>query len=300
MEDEKQDMKIAEEVGAVSYKALLMARDLVKPGAKLIDVARKAEGFLKENGFGAAFPLNLSVNAQAAHYTPALDDESIFGDADVVKVDFGAEKNGTLGDCALTVDLSQNNQKLVEASMEALQNAISVVRGGVEVRKIGAEIERSILAKGFLPIKNLGGHTVKTHDLHSDIFVPNYDNGDDTKLEEGMVVAIEPFATNGRGMVSESDICEIYGFESDAQVRMKESRSLQEEIKKRYSHEPFAVRWLSNVVPSRFALYAGVAELARQGALTMYPTLVEVGKGMVAQSELEIVVEKDGCRILTK
>ena len=299
MED-KQDPKVVEEVGAISYKALIMARDMIKPGVRLIDVANKVEGFLTEQGYGAAFPLNLSVNDQAAHYTPSLDDEASFGDNDVVKVDFGAEKNGTLGDCALTVDLSGNSQKLVEASMDALQSAMSVVKSGIEVHKIGAEIEKAIVAKGFLPIKNLGGHTVRTHDLHSDIFIPNYDNGDDTKLEEGMVVAIEPFATDGNGMVKDSDICEIYSFDMEMQVRLKEARLIQDEIKKGYSHEPFAARWLSGVVPSSFGLYAGMAELARSGALTRYPTLLEIGKGLVAQSELEIIVEKEGCRILTR
>ncbi|HUC38589.1 MAG TPA: type II methionyl aminopeptidase [Candidatus Acidoferrum sp.] len=300
MEDKKPDLKIVEEVGAISYQALKVARDMVKPGVKLLDVAKKAESFLKEKGYGLAFPLNLSINEQAAHYTPSLEDETVFKENDIVKVDFGAEKDGVLGDCALTVDLSGKNQKLVEASMEALQNAISVVKAGVEVRKIGAEIEKAITAKGFEPIRNLGGHSVKVHDLHSDIFIPNYDNEDDTKLEEGMVVAIEPFATNGEGMVTESDTCEIYGFNAEMGVRLKEARQIMEEIKKNYSHEPFAVRWFSNIVPSSFGLYAGIAELSRNEALVRYPTLVEVGKGMVSQAELEVLVEKEGCKILTK
>lgn len=300
MEEKKADPKIVEEVGAISYKALVMARDMVKPGVKLISVAEKVEGFLKEKGYGAAFPLNLSINDQAAHYTPILDDTLTFGETDVVKVDFGAAKDGILGDCALTVDLSHNNQKLVEATMEALQNAISIVKAGVEVHKIGAEIEKAIKAKGFLPISNLGGHSVKTHELHSDIFIPNIDNGDDTKLEEGMTVAIEPFATDGKGMIKESDICDIYSFDIDTSVRLTEARLILEEIKKHYPHEPFAARWLYNVVPSSFGLYAGIAELSKNGVLTRYPTLVEVGKGLVSQAELEVLVEKDGCKILTK
>lgn len=300
MENEKVDPKLVQEVGAMSYAALIAAREKIKPGAKLIEVATHVEAMLKERGYGAAFPLNLSINAQAAHYTPSLDDQAVFGDNDIVKVDFGAEKNGILGDCALTVDLSGKNQKLVQATIDALQNAISVVKSGIEVTKIGREIERTITSAGFLPIKNLGGHSVETHELHSHVFIPNYDNGDDTKLEEGMVIAIEPFATNGEGMVKDSDICEIYSFDMEVQVRLKEARLLQEEIKKNYSHEPFAVRWLSAVVPSSFGLYAGIAELVRAGALIRYPTLIETGKGMVSQAELEVLVEKDGCKILTK
>ncbi len=300
MEEKKIDQKLLEEVGAISYKALMLAKERVKPGAKLLDVANFVEKYLKDNGYGMAFPLNLSVNNQAAHYTPSVDDETVFGENDIVKVDFGAEKEGVLGDCAVTVDLSHNNQKLVEATQEALLSAIAVVKAGVMVRDIGKEIERTIKSMGFVPISNLGGHSVEMHELHSHIFVPNFDNGDDTVLEEGAVVAIEPFATNGKGMVTESDICDIYSYDIDVQTRMKESRSAFEEIKKSYSHEPFAVRWLANAVPSRFGLYAGIAELARAGALTAYPTLIELGKGLVSQAEAEIVVEKGGCKILTK
>src|SRR5208283_2127926 len=122
-------------------------------------------------------------------------------------------------------------------------------------------------------------------------FVPNFDNGDDTALDEGAVVAIEPFATNGKGMVTESDICDIYSYDMDSQTRMRESRLALEEIKKNYPHEPFAVRWLSSAVPLRFGLYAGIAELARSGALIAYPTLIELGRGLVSQAEAEIVVE---------
>ena len=114
------------------------------------------------------------------------------------------------------------------------------------------------------------------------------------------MVAIEPFATDGWGMVTESDVCDIYGFVADIPVRSPDARLVLQEIKGKYAHEPFAVRWLSNVLDSRFRLYAEIEELSRAGALDRYPTLVEVGKGMVSQAELEVLVGKDGCEILTK
>lgn len=205
------DPELVKEVGRASYEALMKAKAMVKPGVRLLDVADAAEGFLKEKGFGCAFPLNLSINEQAAHYTPSVEDETVFPDNALVKVDFGAAKEGVLGDCALTVDLSGKYGKLVESVDDALKNAIAVVKAGVRVSDIGAEIEKTIEAAGFLPIKNLGGHEVAVHDLHSSTFIPNYDNGDDTVLEEGMTVAIEPFAVDGKKQaVYESDICDIY------------------------------------------------------------------------------------------
>ncbi len=292
----------ARDVGKMSYKVLSRARDMVKPGARLIDVANGLEGYLKEQGYGCAFPLNLSINNEAAHYTPTMDDGKAFSESDVVKVDFGAAKDGLLGDCAFTADLSGEHGDLVESTDEALEAAINSVRAGVEVRKIGAEIARVIEASGFKPIRNLGGHGVSEHDLHSEIFIPNFDNGDTTTLKEWQVIAIEPFATtaNGRGIVHDSDTFEIYGFVEAAPVRSQNARSILAEIASKYQSEPFAVRWLSNILPSKFALYAAVRELLVAGAIESYPMLIEAAGGTVSQSEKEMLVTKDACEVLTK
>ncbi len=292
----------ARDVGKISYEALGRARGLVKPGVKLIDVANDLEGYLKERGYGCAFPLNLSVNSEAAHYTPTLDDAKTFSENDVIKVDFGAEKDGLLGDCAFTIDLSGEHGKLIEATDKALEAAISKVRAGVEVREIGRAIAGVIESYGFKPIKNLGGHGVGQHDLHSEIFVPNFDNGDTTTLTEDQVIAIEPFATtaNGKGIVNDSDTFEIYSFAGAAPVRDPETRKVLAEIASKYGSEPFAVRWLSNVIPSRFGLYKAMRELLVAGAIESYPMLVEAAGGTVSQSEKELLVTRDSCEILTK
>ena len=222
------------------------------------------------------------------------------GKKDIVKVDLGAEKNGILGDCAITIDLSGENGKLVEASEEALQNAISMIKAGVRLGDIGKVVDDVIRSKGYVPIKNLGGHGVRLNDLHSEPFIPNYDNGDDEVLEEGDIVALEPFATNGKGYVVNSDVYEIYGHAGDAATRNTDARKMFKEIVEKYSSNPFAVRWMSKLFPSGFSLYSAVRELLRIGAVEVYPALVESGKGIVSQMEHEVIVEKDGCRVLTE
>ncbi|MCL4388057.1 M24 family metallopeptidase, partial [Candidatus Marsarchaeota archaeon] len=192
---------------------------------------------------------------------------------------------------------------LAEAAKEALDNAISIVRAGTKVRDIGKEIASTIEKKGFKPIKNLGGHGVGIHELHDEPFVPNYDNGDEAELEENTIIAIEPFATmlNGRGMVSNGDIKEIFSFIGEAaQPRMPNSRNLLSLIKTDFSMEPFAARWLSGVVSSRFELYSGLSELERLGIIESHPVLVELGGAQVAQFEASLLVTKEGCEILTK
>jgi methionyl aminopeptidase len=297
-EDNKIELK--KEVGKASAEAMVYAARLVKPGAKLLDVANAAENFLKERGFGCAFPINLSINSQAAHYTPTVDDEKVFSDNDIVKVDFGAEKNGMLGDGAITVDLSGKRQKMIDAAEKGLDVAISMVKHGVSVCDIGKAVNETVEKTGFVTIKNLGGHGIKEHDLHSELFIPNYDNSDFTTLEEGMTIAIEPFVTTGKGMVTDQDSCEIYSYISDVVVRSPDSRAVLAYIQKNHPSEPFAVRWLFDVTKSRFRLYAAIAELARAGALDPHPTLVEISGSDVAQAEGQLLVTKDGCEIITR
>jgi methionyl aminopeptidase len=288
-------------VGKASADAIMMAASLVKPGVRLMEVAEKAEAYMKGKGYGLAFPLNISVNCVAAHYTPTLGDRAVFSHDDVVKIDFGAEKNGVLGDGALTVDLSGKHAKLLEAAEKALDNALATVKAGTEVRKIGRVVAETVEALGFKPIRNLGGHAIEENDLHSGAFIPNYDNGDTAVLEEGALVAIEPFVTtqSGAGMVKENGINEIYNYLGSLPVRAQSARALLAEIENKYSKNPFAVRWLSNIDSSWFGLYSGISELVRARCIESNPVLAEARDGIVAQAEAELIVERDGCRIIT-
>jgi methionyl aminopeptidase len=297
-DDGKDDIAQMKELGKVSVEALRKAKSAAKEGASLLDVAETVESFIKERGYGLAFPINISVNERAAHYTPAFDDATAFTEKDVVKLDLGAEKDGMLSDIALTVDISQNNQDLVDASREALENAVSMVRAGARVRDIGKEIGSTIEKHKFKPVTNLGGHGIDTDGLHTGLFIPNYDNGDDAVLEEDTVIAIEPFATTGRGFVTEIGVCEIYELASSAMPRAPDARILLGEIAQKYSKNPFAVRWLSKLMNSRFRLYAAMHALVTSGTIEPYPVLAEVTGGLVSQTEAQMLVRKDSCDII--
>ncbi len=297
-EENKDDSAMMKEVGKVSVEALQKAREVVKVGARILDVAETVESFIKEKGYGLAFPINISINEKAAHYTPSFDDVGVFTEHDVVKLDLGAEKEGMLGDIALTVDLSHNNQKLVDASREALENAMSMVKAGARVRDIGKEISMTIEKHKFKPITNLGGHGVGKNGLHTGLFIPNYDNGDDSTLEEDMVISIEPFATTGKGFVTDSSVCEIYELARMQMPRSQDARILLGEIMQNYGKNPFALRWLSGLVDSKFRLYAGMHALVTAGIVEPYPVLVEITNGLVSQTEAQMRVKKDSCEII--
>ena len=125
-----------EKAGKMAKEIAERSRRLVKPSAKLLDVAETIEGWINEAA-KCAFPLNISLNERAAHYTPPVNDETVLGEKDVVKVDLGVHVDGFIGDTAYTIDLSGEWGRLVEAAQEALNAAIAVVKAGVTTDAIG-------------------------------------------------------------------------------------------------------------------------------------------------------------------
>ncbi len=301
-EEEEYDYEALKEAGKASYAALAYGKGLIKPGASMLEIAESVEAHILGMGMEMAFPVNISVNGNAAHYTPSFDDASVIPENGIVKLDVGARKGRYLGDCALTVDLSGSHSGLVDAAQAALEAAIGMVRAGRQVCEIGAEIAKVAAGHGVVPIRNLGGHGVERHDLHASVFIPNFDNGDTTELEEGQVIAIEPFVTDGEGYVREGETVEIFQKVGRAAVRSGETRAVAAFIDENYLTYPFAARWLHRSMKgvSEFAIRKAIIELAGAEALEPFPVLAERRNGMVAQAEKEMIVEKDSCTIVTQ
>ena len=294
------DYNKLKEAGKVSSEALSYSRSIIKPGRKLLDIAEDIEKFIEGKGCKQAFPVNLSRNEEAAHYTPEYSDSRVVGDKDVIKVDLGARHETYLTDCAVTVDMSGEYSRLVEASEKALENAISLVKTGRKANDIGKEIERTAKSYGYNTVRNLGGHGIEEHELHAGIFIPNFDNGDNTELEEDAVIAIEPFLTTGAGYVVNGDSLQIFQGVSENQPRSSEARKALSEITSSFSTYPFAMRWLiKRMGLEEFKTRKAIAELITIGDLDSFPVLVEKSKGIVAQSEKTLLVRKDSCDIIT-
>ncbi len=280
--------------GNIAAEALEYGLSLAKPGIKLVDLAEKIEGKIRELGGKPAFPTTLCVNQLAAHYAPLMNDDTIYNEGDMLKIDVGAHVEGCVGDTAATIG---GNEKLIQASREALNKAISLAVPGQELCIIGKAINDTIESHGFNSIKNLSGHHIKEYTLHAGISIPNYNNNDTRCLEEGMVIAIEPFATDGSdGMVLESIPSNIYLLENIKPVRNMEARKILKCIKEEFHTLPFAARWIEKKFGK---LGFGFRMLEREGIIRSYPQLIEKSKGMVAQSEHTIIVKKEP-EILTK
>ena len=275
--------------GKIGKTALEYGASLIKKGVKKIEIARAVEKKIIEMGGKFGFPVNISCNDIAAHYTPTVNDESVFGN-DVVKLDIGAHVDGFIADTALTVDLTKENGDLKKASEEALKAAIEVVKPGVEVWEIGKVVEETIKSYGFVPISNLTGHSLEKYELHSGKTIPNINNGMKTKLEEGDAIAIEPFATNGNGYVIDSFNSEIYSLINERPIRNQMERKVLNYIVNEYKDLPFCKRWIVNKFRNQFGVGFALKNLTRQGILHNYAVLKEEGGGLVSQRERTMLV----------
>jgi len=285
------------EAARVATSVRSFAEDFVKPGLKLLDIAEKIEAEITEQGAAPAFPCNLSLNEEAAHDTPLIGDERILKESDVLKVDFGVHVEGCIVDQAFTVNTDNQYAKLIEAAENALQDALSVMKAGANVREVGQAIQDAIVKRGFKPVENLCGHSLAPYVVHAGVSVPNVPRGDYI-FQEGDVFAVEPFATNGGGKVTDGSLDEIFSMVQDKPVRLPQSRKALEFIAEKYQTLPFARRNLLAALGSQASVDLAVRDLTRQGILHDYPVLVEINKGMVAQAETTVIIEKDSVKAL--
>jgi len=268
------------------------AAEMIEPGVTHLEVAEHAEARIDELADGPAFPVNISVDEEASHSTPARDDETEFGE-EMICLDVGVHVDGYIADAATTVDLS-GTPELVEAAEEALDVAVDAVAPGVDTGTIGAEIEEVIRGYDYTPVLNLSGHGVEQWDAHTGPSVPNRGVDHGAELEVGDVIAIEPFATDGRGKVREGNKEEIYGLEHERSVRNRQARQILETITEEYHTLPFAGRWF-DVRRTDMAL----RRLKQQDVIHGYPVLKEEGGRLVSQAEHTLIVTEDGCEVTT-
>ncbi len=278
------------EAGRIAAEVRELARRMVKPKAKLLDVAEAIEAKIRELGGEAAFPVNLSINEIAAHYTPERDEETRFREGDMVKVDIGVHVDGYIGDTATTIYLGDDEKlnRLLECTERALEAAIAKIRPGVEVKELSQAIQQTIESYGFKPVRNLTGHGLDRFNLHAKPEIPNVVVPYNYVLRQGDVIAIEPFASTGEGVVHELDRVNIFAaLKEEVRTRFYEARYILKAVAPR-NGLPFATRWLSL---DKVKLLIGLRELRRLDAIYEYPVLADRKGSFVAQTEHTVIVD---------
>lgn len=291
-----EDLDKWRKAGKITAQVREFSKKLVKKNAKLLDVANKIESKIRDLGAEPAFPVNISLNDCAAHSTAKTDDDAVFHD-EVVKIDIGTHIDGCIGDTAVTVDLSGKHEKLLRASRDALEAAIKALKTGATIGEIGKAVQETITKFGYAPVRNLSGHTLEKYIVHISPNIPNIDTRDERKVPKDSIIAIEPFASTGRGEIYESGEAEIFSQISRKGVRNMITKNVLREIEK-YNNLPFPKRWLAE----KFGLprvNLALRELLNLEVIKGYPPLVDKEHGIISQAEHTLYVG-DEIEILTK
>lgn len=286
----------------------------VHEGMKVLSLVNLIESEIKKRGGLPAFPCNISINEVTAHYTSPPGDDNILKEGDLVKIDLGAHVDGFIADSAITVMIgsedgpyksgdkvytTEKQMEMIETANHALEVAISNIRAGVELGKIGGAVEEYVKSQGYLPVANLTGHSMDQWILHSGLSIPNIKEKNHHRIEEGDVLAIEPFVTDGIGVVGDMKDTFIFRFLRDRPLRLAPARKLLEVIKSKYANLPFAQRWL-NDEPGIRQLNPAMRQLISSRAIYPYHVLREKSGARVAQAEHTVIVESDGCMVITQ
>ncbi len=207
--------KTAEEIELIRQSAQLVSKTLgevakiVKPGVKTIELDRLAETFIRDNGgvpaflnfHGFPYSLCISPNDQVVHGFPG---EHVLTEGDLISVDCGVVLNGFYGDSAYTFAIGEvidEVKSLMRVTQECLVKGVEKAVVGMRVGDIGFAVQQHAEAHGYGVVKELVGHGVGAK-LHEKPEVPNYGKrGSGAKLEEGMVIAIEPMINAGKAGV---------------------------------------------------------------------------------------------------
>lgn len=294
------------EAGRVAAAVREIGARQIVAGARLREVCEAVEEDIERRGAHPAFPVQSSRNQVAAHYCAAPDDETVYIEGDLAKLDIGVHVDGYVVDTAVTVNVGDGpeGRAMVEAARSALDAAIAAAAPGVEIRRLSAVIEQTVLSFGLRPMRRLCGHGVGRWIVHCPPAVPNVPEDSPDRLEVDAVVAIEPFVTDGYGLVAEMGIAEVFRLDPQksedalaAVAAVSDGRGLLEALRG-VQGLPFARRQLARF--PRPLVEEVLRALTARGALVAYRPLVETGGRPVAQAEHTIHIGTEGVEVLTR
>lgn len=202
------------QAGLIVWGALEKMRALVKPGMSTKELDQFAEEYTVQQHARPAFKgyrgypgsVCASINQEVVHGIPSAARK--LREGDILSMDFGVELNGYFGDAALTVPvgkISATREKLLRVTRESLERAIEKVRPGNRLGDVSAAVQQWVEKNGYSVVREFVGHGIGTR-MHEDPQIPNYGTpGQGPRLQEGMVLAIEPMVNTGSPAVKVLD-----------------------------------------------------------------------------------------------
>jgi len=296
----EEDLKKFQHAGKIAREVREEIRKIVKEGMPIINICEKVEGLTREKGGKSAFPCNVSVNEIAAHYTSPPNDKLTIPEKAIVKVDIGVHIDGYIADTATSICFDPEYDDMINTAEQALAQAVEILRPGLSITRFGSEIQKSIKTRGYKPISNLTGHLIRRYIIHAEKSLPNVFNLSASRLKEGEIYGVEPFVTltTATGRVDNLKEKYIFRYSKNKSLKNPYAKQMLSYIKKNFLTLPFTERWLNKFAESSNYKNA-FSELLSSKAVMGYPVFVEASKKPVAQAEYTILIEKNGCSVLT-
>jgi methionyl aminopeptidase len=200
--------------GLLVWEVLEKMRAMVKPGISTKELDQFAEQYTRQHKAKPAFKgyrgypgsVCTSINEEVVHGIPSASRKVKEGD--ILSMDFGVVMDGYYGDAALTVPVGKiapEREKLLRVTRESLERAIEKVRAGNRLGDISAAVQQWVEKNGYSVVREFVGHGIGTK-MHEDPQLPNYGPpGQGPRLQEGMVLAIEPMVNTGSPAVKVLD-----------------------------------------------------------------------------------------------
>ena len=201
-----EQLALMRKAGRITAEALLVARDMIRPGISTKEIDTKIRSFIEKCdavpsflGYGG-FPGSacISINEQVIHGIPS--DRVILREGDIVKIDVGARYRGYNGDSARTYPVgkvSDEALRLISVTERSFYEAMKFAKAGCRVGDIGFAVESFVISNGFSVVRDFVGHGVGAQ-LHEEPEVPNFGRaGRGARLYAGMTLAVEPMVNAG-------------------------------------------------------------------------------------------------------
>ena len=311
----------------------------IEENQKLIDIARLIEKSIqKHTNFqdtpeyrlkkGIGFPIGLSINECAAHWTPnPLDTQQTLGKDDLIKIDYGVHYQGCIVDGAYSFSMNPKFQELISVAEEATKLAISSSGADAILGEIGETVEEFIESKEvdidgkiypLKSLKDLTGHKIVPWIIHADKCVPNFKCNYPVRMSAGEIYALETFPTTGSGRGQEQNECSHYQLNTELLVKEyrelnnikcqtggkilnpirldKKENYVYQRIVDLYQTLPFCKRWLGEENINKYQI--PLRNLVKKNRIRSFPPINDIPGSWVAQSEKTVLIEEGKVKVL--
>ena len=205
-----EQLLLMRQAGKITAEALLVAKEMIKPGVCTKDIDQKIQQFIERSGAVPSFlgyggfpgSACISVNNEVIHGIPSS--KRILQEGDIVKIDVGARFRGYNGDSARTFPVgkvSDEALRLISVTEKSFYEAMKVAKAGSRIGDIGHAVESFVISNGFSVVRDYVGHGVGAS-LHEEPEIPNFGTaGRGPRLYADMTLAIEPMVNAGQARV---------------------------------------------------------------------------------------------------